>query len=146
MGTPKPSFLDELDPMGTRLIDSTPAATATSTTPEATRLAARLAACWLDPHWVSTVVAGVASGRPAASQAVRAMLNDCPPTCDTQPDTTWPTMPGSIRVRSTRAVRAVPSRSAGCIPARPPWRRPTGVRTASMMTTSGMGRCYRGSR
>ena len=71
--------------MGTRLMTSTPQATATSTTPEATRLVARLVACWEEPHWVSTVVAATCSGRPAVSQAVRAMLNDCMPTWLTQP-------------------------------------------------------------
>src|ERR1700693_719404 len=102
MGTPKPSFLDELDPIGIRVIDSTPAAMARSTVPELMRLAARLAACWLDPHWVSTVVAAVDRGRPAASQAVRATLKDCSPTCDTQPATSCCTAPGSTPVRATR--------------------------------------------
>src|SRR5438270_683765 len=143
MGTPRPSFLDEFEPMGMRLMLSTPHATATSTAPEAIRLAARLAACWLDPHWVSTVVAAVVSGRPAASQAVRAMLKDCSPTWETQPDTTCPTSDGSIPVRPTSDVRAVPSRSAGWTVERPPLRRPTGVRTASMITTSGMAGWYR---
>ena len=32
-------------------------------------------ACWLEPHWVSTVVAAADRGRPAVSHAVRAMLN-----------------------------------------------------------------------
>ncbi len=47
-----------LAPMGTRLITSTPQASATSTTSAPTRLVATLVACWDDPHWVSTVVAG----------------------------------------------------------------------------------------
>jgi hypothetical protein len=53
---------------------STPQATATSTTPPADQAVARLVACWDEPHWVSTVVAATDWGRPAASQAVRAML------------------------------------------------------------------------
>jgi len=57
-----------------RLIDSTPQATATSTAPEEISPAARLVACWPDPHWVSIVVEATPSGSPAASQAVRAML------------------------------------------------------------------------
>src|SRR5690554_8189604 len=101
MGTPRPSFFDELDPIGTRDISSTPQAMATSTTPEATRLVARLVACCDDPHWVSTVVAGVVSGSPAVSQAVRPTLNDCSPTWLTQPVTTWPTWAGSMPARST---------------------------------------------
>ena len=111
-GPPRPSFLEELDPIGMRLMDSTPEAMAMSTVPEAIRLAARLAAWWLDPHWVSTVVAAVVIGRPAASQAVRPMLNDCSPTCDTHPVTTCWTAAGSTPVRSSRALRGTPSRSA----------------------------------
>ncbi len=71
IGTPRPSFFDELLPIGMRLIDSTPQASATSTTPAATSDAARFVACWLEPHCVSMVVAGVDWGRPAASHAVR---------------------------------------------------------------------------
>ena len=36
--------------------------------------AAKCAACWLEPHWRSTVVAGTDSGHPAASTALRATL------------------------------------------------------------------------
>ncbi len=50
--------------MGTRLMTSTPQATATSTAPPATMAAARLVACWDDPHWVSTVVPATWSGQP----------------------------------------------------------------------------------
>ena len=46
-----------LEPIGTRLMTSTPQATATSTTPAPTRPVARLVACCDEPHWVSTVVA-----------------------------------------------------------------------------------------
>ena len=65
-----------------------------SITPEPTSDDTRLVACWLEPHCVSTVVAAVDSGRPAASQAVRAMLNACSPTWLTQPPTTCPTSDG----------------------------------------------------
>ena len=101
MGTPRPSFFDELMPIGIRLITSTPQATATSTTPAPTSDVARLVACWLEPHWVSIVVAAVAWGSPALSQAVRAMLNDCSPTWLTQPPTTWPISAGSMPERAT---------------------------------------------
>ena len=47
---------------------------ATSWTPEATSAAAKLTACWAEPHWRSIVVAGVSIGRPASSQALRPML------------------------------------------------------------------------
>ena len=124
---------------GLRLIDSTPQAMATSTTPPATRAVARLVACWDEPHWVSTVVAATSRGSPALSQAVRVMLNDCSPTWLTQPPMTWPTSAGSMPVRSTRAASTRESSSAGWTLARPPLRRPMGVRTASTMTTSDMG-------
>src|SRR5512134_3015120 len=80
MGMPSPRSLRELDPIGIRLITSTPQAIATSTTPLATSEVARLVACWLDPHCASTVVAGTDNGRPAASQAVRVTLKLCSPT------------------------------------------------------------------
>src|SRR4029453_2453851 len=96
MGTPRPSLRDELEPIGTRDISSTPQAMATSTTPEPTRLVARLVACCEDPHWVSTVVAAVVSGSPALSHAVRPTLNDCSPTWLTQPVPTWPPPAGSL--------------------------------------------------
>jgi hypothetical protein len=84
-----------------RLITSTPQARATSTTPLPTSAVARLVACWLEPHWVSTVVLATDIGRPAASHAVRVMLNACSPTWLTQPPTTWPISAGSMPVRST---------------------------------------------
>src|SRR5918992_4216255 len=106
MGTPRPSFFDEFDPIGTRDITSAPHATATSTTPAATSAVARLVACWDEPHWASTVVAATDWGRPAASHAVRPMLNDCSPTWLTQPVTTWPTADGSMPERATSSWSA----------------------------------------
>ena len=100
---PSPSFLELLMPIGIRLINSTPQATATSTTPLPTSDVARLVACWLDPHCVSMVVAAVVSGRPAASHAVRVTLKLCSPTWLTQPPTTWPISVGSMPTRSTSA-------------------------------------------
>ena len=47
--------------------------------------AAKWMACWDDPHWRSTVVAGTDSGKPAASTALRPMLTAWAPTCMTQP-------------------------------------------------------------
>src|SRR5205823_12939812 len=58
----------------TRLIDSIPLATTTSYAPATTPWAAKLRACWLLPHWRSTVVAGTDSGKPAASTAIRVVL------------------------------------------------------------------------
>ena len=142
IGTPSPSFLELLAPMGIRLIASTPQATATSTTPPATNAVARLVACWDEPHCVSTVVAATVIGRPAVSHAVRAMSNDCSPTWLTQPPMTCPTSEGSIPVRSISSESTVASRSAGCTVDRPPLRRPMGVRTASMITTSDIPASY----
>ncbi len=138
MGTPNPSRLELFEPIGMRLIDSTPHATATSTTPPATSAVARFVACCEEPHWVSTVVAATDMGSPAVSQAVRVTSKDCSPTWLTQPPTTWPTSDGSMPVRSTSSRSTPASRSAGWTPASPPLRRPIGVRRASMITTSVM--------
>ena len=83
---------------------STPLPIATSWTPEAIRAAAKLTACWPDPHWRSSVVAGVSTGNPASSQALRPMLNACSPNCCTQPVTTSPTSAASIPERSITSV------------------------------------------
>ncbi len=77
-----------LAPMATRDIDSTPPATTKSHWPEITAAAAKWTACWLDPHWRSSVVPGTDSGQPAASTALRPTFHDCSPTCETQPHTT----------------------------------------------------------
>src|SRR5829696_1363161 len=130
--------------MGMRDISSTPHATATSTTPEATRLVATFVACWDDPHWVSTVVTAVVWGSPAVSQAVRPTLKDCSPTWLTQPVTTCSTARGSIPERVTTSLSAVASRSAGWTVDRSPFRRPIGVRAASTITTSAMYAGYGG--
>ena len=55
---------------------STPEPITTSCTPAAISAAAKFTACWAEPHWRSTVVAGVSTGSPACSQALRATLND----------------------------------------------------------------------
>src|SRR5215212_6564244 len=101
MGRPGPGLV--LEPMGMRLIDSTPQASTTSAAPPATSDDARLVACWDDPHWLSTVVAAVVRGSPAVSHAVRATLKDCSPTCDTHPPTTWSTAVASMPERSMAA-------------------------------------------
>src|SRR5919204_2394871 len=103
--------------------------------------AANCTACCEEPHWRSMVVAGTSSGSPAASQALRATLTACSPIWETQPMITSSTRPGSIPLRSTRARSAAAPRSTACRPARPPLRRPTGVRTAPTMTGSRSGAC-----
>ena len=83
---------------------STPPPMTTSWTPEATSAAAKLIACWAEPHWRSTVVAGVSIGSPASSQALRPMLIACSPNCCTQPATTSSTSAASIPARSMSSV------------------------------------------
>ena len=67
-------------PIGTRVIDSTPAAITTSCIPDITACAANCSACWEEPHCRSTDVAGTLSGSFDASTALRATLPDCSPT------------------------------------------------------------------
>ena len=71
------------------------------------------------------------------------MLKLCSPTWLTQPPTTWPTSAGSmpVRARPAPAGRSA-SRSAGWTVDSPPPRRPTGVRTASTITTLVMAGAY----
>ena len=135
-GTGRPKSPAEFDPIGMRLMISTPQASATSTVPDPTSELATFVACCDEPHCVSTVVAATDSGRPAVSHAVRATLKDCSPIWLTQPPTTWPTSAGSMPARSSAAFCATASSSAGWIVESPPPRLPTGVRTASRMTTS----------
>src|SRR5260370_38270305 len=97
MARPGPFFT--LEPIGTRLMTSTPHEIAASTTPDATRLAAKLVACWLDPHWLSTVVPATLIGSPADSHAVREMLNDCSPAWGTHPPAPCPASAGAVPAR-----------------------------------------------
>src|SRR5450759_4022592 len=124
--------------IGTRLMTSTPPATATSYCPEITPAAAKCAACWEEPHWRSSVVPGTASGQPAASTALRPTLAACSPVWLTTPQITSSTRAGSIPVRSTSAVSTWAERSTGCQSFSAPLRFPVGVRTASTITASRM--------
>ena len=83
------------------LMFCTPPATMRSAVPLSTAWAAKCTACWDEPHCRSTVTPGTASGRPAASQAVRAMSPACGPTVSTQPNTTSSTSAGSAWARSS---------------------------------------------
>ena len=56
--------------------------------------AAKLTACWAEPHWRSTVVPGVSIGRPSCSHALRATFRPCSPNCETQPAITSSTSRG----------------------------------------------------
>src|SRR3954454_2368154 len=138
IGRPAPDAGLLAEPMGTRLIISTPPATTTSAWPLMTVAAAKATACCDEPHWRSTVVPGTASGQPAASAALRAMLNVCSPTWLTQPQMTSSTTAGSMPERSTRDSSTCAERSTACTPDSPPPRLPTGDRTAAQMTASRM--------
>jgi hypothetical protein len=124
------------EPIGTRLIDSTPPATTTSYWPLTRPAAAKCTDCWLDPHWRSTVTPGTLSGQPAASTALRAMSKVCSPNWLTQPQITSSTAAGSMPERSASARSTCADRSTGCTPDRAPFRLPTGVRTAATITAS----------
>ena len=125
-------------PIGTRLMDSTPAAMTTSYAPATTPWAAKLMACWLLPHWRSIVVPGTDSGKPAPSSALRAMLTAWSPTWVTAPAMTSSICTGSTPVRCTSSRRLCANRSAGSTPCSAPLALPlpTGVRTAPTMTAS----------
>ena len=101
------------EPIGTRLIDSTPPATTTSYWPLTRPAAAKWTDCWLDPHWRSTVTPGTDSGQPAESTALRAMSNVCSPTWPTQPQMTSSTTSGLTPARSARALSTCADRSTG---------------------------------
>src|SRR5271165_2094016 len=133
-GFAPPAPIDE--PIGTRLIDSTPPATTTSYWPLTRPAAAKCTDCWLDPHCRSTVTPGTLSGQPAASTALRAMSNVCSPNWLTQPQITSSTTAGSVPERSASARSTCADRSTGCTPDRAPFRFPTGVRTAATITAS----------
>jgi hypothetical protein len=117
--------------MGTRVIDSTPAAITMSIAPDITACAAKCTACCDDPHWRSMLVPGTDSGRLDASTALRATLLDCSPTWPTQPMKTSSTQAGSAPVRATSASSTWAARSTGCQPDRRPPRRPPAVRRAA---------------
>ena len=62
---------DEARPIGTRVIDSTPAAITMSIVPDITACAAKCSACCDEPHWRSIEVAGTLSGSFEAITALR---------------------------------------------------------------------------
>ena len=133
-GAPGPCMI--VAPRGTRDIDSTPPPMVISQVPAWIRFAAKWIACWLEPHWRSTVVAGVSYGKSAVRRTLRATLAPCSPTWSTQPNTTSSTSDDSMPARRTTSFRTSAPRLFGWMPDSTPARRPMGVRTASTMTTS----------
>ena len=96
----------------TRLIDSTPPATATGTRSTTTRWAAMAIAWRPEEQKRLTVVAAAVTGRPARSAAWRAMLWPVAPSGIAQPITTSSTSAGSIRARWTACSMTWPARVA----------------------------------
>ena len=94
---------------------STPPPITTSCTPEPTSAAPKFTACWAEPHWRSTVVAGVSIGRPACSHALRPTLKDCSPICWTHPVITSSTASAGMPARSITLENALPSSSFGWV-------------------------------
>ena len=84
---------------------STPEAITSSWVPEAISAAAVATADCAEPQRRSIVIAGTSTGKPACSQALRAMLRDCSPNGAVQPAMTSSTSAGSMPVRSTSASK-----------------------------------------
>ena len=103
-----------VEPIGTRVMLSTPLAMTMSCVPLITACAANWIACWLDPHWRSMVTAGTPSPRCLlASTALRPTCIACSPPWLTQPMTTSSIVLGSMPVRSTIASSDLAARSTG---------------------------------
>ena len=86
----------------------TPPATTRSQVPLITACAAKCTACCEEPHWRSIVTPGTCSGRPAASQQVRAMSPACGPIVSQQPKITSSTARRvDARARSISALQHV---------------------------------------
>src|SRR5437867_7799935 len=115
---------------------SIPPAMTTSYWPAITPIAAKLAACWPEPHIRSRVVPHTSTGKPAISAALRAMLNPCSPSWSTQPRMTSSISAGSTFTRATRSFSTSAARSSGRTSESLPPFRPTAVRTAPTMTAS----------
>src|SRR6476659_2161581 len=86
-----------------------------------------------EPQTLLTVVAPVASGRPAPRAAWRAGAWPWP-AGNTQPIRTSSMRSGLIPARSTAALITVEPRRGAAIGASSPWKRPSGVRTDAAMT------------
>ena len=117
----------------------------TSWTPEAISAAAKLTACWAEPHWRSTVVAGVSIGSPACSQALRPTLKHLLAVLlhaagDDVLDLGG-VDPGALDDLGVGLARAARSGACPCSSPSRGGRARSGVRTASTMTTSRPAGC-----
>ena len=98
--------------------------------------AAKCRACWDEPHWRSTVVAGTDSGQPGGEhRTLRPTLKACSPTCDDAAHDHVVDEAGVEVVALARRLRASDGEVHGVpVPRSLPLRLPPGVRTASTMT------------
>src|SRR5690554_1713952 len=91
-----------------------------------------------DPHFRSIVSPGTEVGQPAPRSEVRAIFADCSPIWVTQPNTTSSMDSAAKPFRYKSSFKTSAPRWSARTPARLPRKRPTGVRTASTITTSFM--------
>src|SRR5215469_8747890 len=140
IGLPMPACTPAIasEPIGNRLMFSTPQASTTSSAPDEIRLAPRLTANWLDPHCESIVEQATSGERPAVSHAVRVTLKACAPTLLMHPPITWPTAAGATFARLRTSAITCASISVGCALDSAPFFLPIGDRPASTITTSRM--------
>src|SRR5512138_499053 len=110
---------------------STPPATTQSAAPAAIRSAATAIAWSPEEQSRLTVIAGVETGSPARSAAMRATLAPCSASGKAQPSTTSSTLAGSTPLRSSTPRITAAARSSGRESLKPPLRaRVPAVRTA----------------
>ena len=119
---------------GSSLMFCTPPATTRSVGAAITACAAKCTACCDEPHWRSTVVPGTCSGQPGGEPAgagdVAGLRADGVDAAEDDVLDRAGVDAGAVDQRLERCAR--PGRRGGRA-ARPPPRRPTGVRTASTM-------------
>src|SRR5262245_16471702 len=116
---------------------SMPPATMMSADPAVIRSWPSITAFMPEPHTLLTVVAPVASGRPAPRAAWRAGAWPWP-AGRTQPIRTSSMRSGARRARSTAVLITVEPRRGAAIGESSPWNRPSGVRTEAAMTTGSL--------
>src|SRR3990172_5167388 len=121
---------------GARVIDSTPPAMKTSPSPARMACAAIATACSPEPHSRLTVWPATLTGRPLSNTAIRATFRLSSPAWLPQPKMTSSMLWGSRWLRRTSSWMTTAARSSGRTSFRTPPYRPTGVRTASMITGS----------
>ena len=142
-GMPRSSGRAALEPMGTRLMTSTPHAH--GDVDDAGRhqgggdVGGLLGRAALGVDGGGGHLEGQPGGQPGGAGDVEAPA--CRSGSRSRPRPGRPAA-GSTPVRSNSALSGTPSRSAECMVDRPPLRRPTGVRTASTITTSRMVGAY----